>query len=387
DGTYLRLRTITGGWEIDFPSGEIHKFDSSGRLVQMRDRFNNAVNVTYGASSWTISDTTGRSHTVNLTNLAYYGQSVSSVVLAAFGGTTATYSFTYTQPAVPRSCMDDDPSTSKTITVPLLTRVTLPDASFYDMPQASYYLTQRAAPCTTLEYDVPFEGLLLNMTLPTRGKVEWTYGAYNFPAPLEGEDHPDPMWLTKTTGVKTRTLKFADGTVHGTWTYTQQLPGGQNAQESITQVSTPVGDRTDHYFKVGQDPDPLYGLPFSLLETPAGRTDVFRSSKVYDCTTSGTGCVLKRTLYLKYKTDSPFPGGPEFNPRVEARYTVFHDDGSRWISEDFTDFDGLGHHRTTTLSGNFPSGNAKTIYIGYNPTRGTYPGAFTMPAVTDPWVL
>lgn len=57
DGTYLRLRTVAGGgWEIDFPSGEIHKFDSDGRFVEMRDPFDNWMRVAYLPETWQISD-------------------------------------------------------------------------------------------------------------------------------------------------------------------------------------------------------------------------------------------------------------------------------------------------------------------------------------------
>lgn len=387
DGTYLRLRTLSSGWEIDFPHGETHRFDSSGRLTQIRDRHNNQVNVSYSASSWTISDSYGRSHVVHLTTVAHYSRAVSSVVLEAFADTAATYGFSYAQPEVPRSCLDNDPSTSKTLTLPLLTRVDLPDGSSYSMPQSSYDLTPSPGPCTALDYVVPFEGLLQNATLPTGGRVEWTYGAYNFPVPLEGEDAQAPQWLVKTTGVKARTLRLADGTIEGTWTYLQVLSGGQAALEAVTQVTSPLGDRTDYYFKVGDEVEALYGLPYSPLESPPGRPDFFRSTKVYDCTSNGSGCVLLRTTYLKYRTDSPFPGGPEFNARVEGSYTVFHDDGGRWMAVEHSDFDGLGHYRTTTTSGNFPGSNVKVRTIHFNPTRGTYPGSFVMVTPSQPWIL
>jgi len=97
DGTYLRLRQIAGGWEIDFPNGEIHKFDTAGRLVQMRDRFGNSASVIYGANSWTISDTHGRTHFVNLVSVPYYGKAVGSVNLAAFDGSRAIYTFRQSQ--------------------------------------------------------------------------------------------------------------------------------------------------------------------------------------------------------------------------------------------------------------------------------------------------
>src|SRR5262249_12724934 len=69
DGSYLRLKKIGAESEIEFPDGTIHHFQADGRISQMRDRFNNQVNIGYytdpttcsGASScWGISDSQGR---------------------------------------------------------------------------------------------------------------------------------------------------------------------------------------------------------------------------------------------------------------------------------------------------------------------------------------
>jgi len=255
------------------------------------------------------------------------------------------------------------------------------------MPVEDYY-TDFLGQCGEGTVAVPLQGLLEAVTLPVRGRIEWFYQPYYFPAPLEGEDPgQDPLWLQKTAGVWTRTLREAGGTVNGTWTYTQLLPGGQQAQESITQVTTPLGDRTDHYFRVGDDPDPAYGLPFSPLESAPGRPDLLRSTKVYDCGAGGTNCQLLRTTFVKYHTDSPFVGGPEFNARLEASARFFNDDGNRRATVDLSNFDGLGHYRAEALSGDFESGNARTTVSNFNPTRGTYPGSFVMPTPGEPWVL
>jgi hypothetical protein len=85
---------------------------------------------------------------------------VGSVVLKAFGGTQATYAFTYSQVQVPRACLDTDPETSSTLLLPLLTGVTLPDGSSWAMPTSSYNLTGSAAPCDALDYVAPLQGLL-----------------------------------------------------------------------------------------------------------------------------------------------------------------------------------------------------------------------------------
>lgn len=380
DGTYLRMRIIGGGREVDFPNGQIHKFDISGRLVQMRDRFGNSVNVAYGANTWTITDSQNRIHIVNLVSVPHYGQAIGSVVLGAFAGVQATYNFTYSNQTVYRSCLDTDAQTSLTIQLPLLTGVTLPYGS-YSMPVSNYHLGSPGGPCG-------IEGILKKITFPSLGSVEWEYTTYEFPAPLEGTDQQqDPPWLKMTAGVGERTLRDAAGAPIGTSTYSQALPGGQQATESITSVTTPLGDRTDHYFLVGDEPNALYGLPFSASESAPGRPDLLRSKKIYDCAVGGTNCQLRRTTYLKYRTDSPFTGGPEFNSRVEASSTIYHDDGGRWAAVDHSDFDGLGHYRTSVTSGNFDAANTRTQTTRYNPIRGTYPGSFTMVPVASPWVL
>lgn len=61
--------------------------------------------------------------------------------------------------------------------------------------------------------------------------------------------------------------------------------------------------------------------------------------------------------------------------------TRYHDDGARWAAVDYSDFDGLGHYRTATTSGNFGSGDVRSTTTTYNEANGTYPGSFVMPSV------
>ena len=388
DGTFLRLRQVASDWEVEFPSGEIHKFDSTGRLIEMRDRFTGWVHVAYTASSWTITDSEGRAHSVVLATVPNYGKAVSSLSLDAFGeGNTADYVFSYENTVVPRSCLDWDPLTSDTILLPLLTGVSLPEGMSFSMPLSSYYLeTDLGCPDSGAR-----QGLLQKVVLPTLGSIEWAFGPYYFPVPTDAspwEDFP-PTWLAAVTGVWSRTLRAAGGAVEGTWTYGQSLPQGSASLESITSVTTPLGDRTDHYFNIGQQTNVTYGLSFSPEETGAPqRSDLFRSTKVYDCDPGGVNCVLKRETFLKYATSSGDPANPfESNPRVEATMTRFVDDSNLWAAVDYGSYDGLGHFRSETTSGNFASGNSRTTTTNYNPNSGTYPGSFVLPAASAPWVL
>jgi hypothetical protein len=125
DGSYLRLTLNVQTnpdvrHRVDFPDGTGHEFlGTSGRLTEIRDRFDNVVRMAYASidcdsnpntpelcDQWTITDGHGatassRSHVITFANKsalysgANFKQVVRSVVLAAFGGATATYSFEY----------------------------------------------------------------------------------------------------------------------------------------------------------------------------------------------------------------------------------------------------------------------------------------------------
>jgi len=385
DGTYLRLRDIGGGFrELDFPSGETHRFDAAGRLVEAWDPFGNGYAITYLADSWTLLDTEGRIQTVQLTDVPNYGKAVSTLQLTAFGGATATYTFTYDSVQVPRSCLDDDANTSATLLLPLLTGVAMPHGMSYGVPLAGYYLVPESCPNGT-----PRQGLPQTVVLPTLGSVEWEFTRYEFPVPIELIDQEDdpPTWLSGVTGVWKRRLRRASGEVEGEWIYTQTLPFGSESEESITTVQTPLGDRSEHFFNVGKTQSLRYGLPYTPLSTHPVRNDLFLSNRVYDCDASGGNCAVKRSTYLKYRTDGPGLGLLELNPDVEASLTRFHDDSDRYAAVDFSDADGLGHFRQEVTSGNYGSGDVRSTFTAFNPSAGTYPGSFVPPPAGGPWIL
>ncbi len=130
-----------------------------------------------------------------------------------------------------------------------------------------------------------------------------------------------------------------------------------------------------------------YGLPLTR-HVPAvnGR---FLSSEVLQA-----GTTLKRSTYVTYERDSAgLRGGSEglsytdVNRRLQASRVIYHDDGGRFAEESLSDFDGLGHYRTTISSGNFSSGNDRTTRVNFNPSSGTYPGSFVLPPPSGPWIL
>jgi hypothetical protein len=392
DGTFLRLKQITGGWEIEFPSGEVHDFDSQGRLVLIRDQFYNWVSIVWAVdgNSWTVSDSEGRSHTVELVTVPHYGKAVQNLKLSAFGGTNqATYSFTYATPAVPRSCLDDYGSTTATVQLPILTAVSIPDGgSSYSFPLANYFL-QADPGCGT--DGAARQGLIGKLIFPTRGSVEWTYIPYLFPVPTDASPDSDfpPTWLSAVAGVGTRTLRSAADVAEGTWSYGQSLANGSASLESITSVTTPLGDKTEHYFNVGQTTSVTYGLSFTPLTTAIpDRSDLFLSTKTFDCDAGGTGCVLKRSTYVKYDAGVGDPSAPsDANPRIQATGTRFEGDSNRWAAVDYSDYDGLGHFRQETTSGTYEAGNIRTTTTNFNPDAGDYPGPDVLPGPNANWIL
>jgi hypothetical protein len=244
DGSYLRFRYVDVNTRaVDFPDGTIQTFSNWGgylwRLARIEDRFGNYVNVTYSldtegkTKSWTIKDQHGRTQTVNFITDTLYGRVVGSVVLSAFNGATATYTFNYNSLTIPAACPSTDPQKTQ-FQVPLLASVTLPDGSSYSMPSSDYYLDKSA--------DCRLPGVLKAITTPVLGRIEWTYGGYQFPTGT-GER----PWRSVSTGVYSRTLKNHSGTAVGTWTYTPALnpiPGGplQPGREAIRTVVTPLGE-------------------------------------------------------------------------------------------------------------------------------------------------
>lgn len=157
DGTYLRR--IAPEARVDFPDGTSRTFDT-GRLKRLEDPFGHALTIDYSSFNgtdpllWTLTDTHGRSHQIVFAKR--HGRTVlSEVRLESFGALPqAVYGFTYEDAELPRACNAPVTCSDGTacgdvsdVTVPLLTRVTLPDGSAYAMPAHRY--SKSTALCTT----------------------------------------------------------------------------------------------------------------------------------------------------------------------------------------------------------------------------------------------
>ena len=234
------------------------------------------------------------------------------------------------------------------------------------------------------------------MVLPTQGKIDWTWGEYQFPQRSEHIDlrvGAPVSWMrpfSRSAGVTQRAMTHQSGANAGTWKYTQKL---NNANESTTTVRDPQDHEAVHYFSVyscqpsfGQecpstDPEPTagwsyreYGLPFTRATQDATGTR-FLSTKAYEGLATGS---LKRTQYLRYETS-----GDKKNQRVASTRTVFADDGNRYADSDSSQWDGLGHYRSVVTSDNFPGSVTRTVHTQYNPGKSNT----VIPGADDAWIL
>ncbi len=348
DDTYLRFNLapagLPAGWKtIEFPSGLVHTFDGSNRLVTIADRSGNALAVSYAhAGEWDLTDTQGRTQKVFFRTAAPGLGQVDHLTVTAFGG-TATYSFTYADTTISRDHYDTDSCRSKQLTVPLLASVGLPDGSSYSM---SYMLQPNFVNGT---YTVP--GTLIGLVLPTFGRYDYTYGTYSFRHPRS--DVTPQIWVSTAEGVLSKTVTDVTGTVLGTWSYAQATRAGSSLDEQRTLVTSPLGHQTYHYFD-DNGGGWSEGLPFSpdLLDA-AGTHNL--STEVYQGAVSAG--VLRRRTYLRYTNDSQVSGNGSENSRVESEHTLYDDDGGRTADVDDSSFDGLGHYRAAATSGTFPGNN------------------------------
>jgi RHS repeat-associated protein len=401
DGSYLRLKVYASGFqEVEFPDGMVRKFDSTGMPIEIRDAFSNWLHITYMTQPyrWVLTDSQNRTHTLYFRNdLPQYAQVLDHVVLSAFGGTAATYQFTYGTQTIGRGCPNTDVQPplgqGSTVNVPFLTSVTLPDLSTFQMPLSSYI--------TALPTDgmcTPSAGNLLGITLPTLGRMEWTWQTFHFHGGSSGK-----IQLQSNPGVATRTMRNAAGTVLGTWTYTQ-FPAQPSftENEATTTVTDPLGNRIVNYFSAAVDASLTgwstyeYSLPFTHNTTlnVAPGVDLNLSRQTF---ASGSSVPL-RSEYVLYERD-PISTGPgptmyNTNRRPMRSRTVYEDDGT-YAGAVSSQFDGVGHYRSQDTEGSFPGSNVRHHFGNANPAQGTYvvnaaantASGFTPVPSSSPWAL
>jgi hypothetical protein len=439
DNTYFRTDSENGLRRIDHPDGTKHYFNATGELTAINDSFGNGVTVTtitnatvlaslqecrssesyHLTSAWQITDTDHRTHYVCWTDTPKYpkniygNQLVKRVVLEAPGNQKSVYEFHYSIPfnsaapdgrGVHRGCWSQLNNDDLYPNVPMLDRLDLPDGSFY---AATYNPT-----------DACSQGAIDSLTLPTGGRLQYTYRYYMVPSGTCGDSG---KWTTFSTGVSTR--QIVDGMTNPTWTYTTEYsapPGGShqcgehhesiiismpNPEEAIATVVTdptgasqkfwysvwPFGDASPHGFDYHE-----YSLPLNRL---VKKDDTFLSTETYNA--SGT---LLRTNYVAYEHDPTFCTGIDSDTwgmlthcldssrRVSKEQTLYEDDKNgttpRTSVTTYTDFDGFGHYRKSDRTGTFGSDGTRTSVQNYNPgtdARG-YRGSVFGIAAGDAWL-
>jgi len=405
DGSYLRMKDINATTKlVEFPDGTMQRFVvSSGTTAgtvyppdYIYHRFSapdangvptaNYVKIdTATANQWTITDTTGRSHTV-----AFQTGTNPDVVLtlAAFGGGTATYTLKRTTTELARPCHASN--TSVTQTVQLLSSVVLPLGETYSF---TYNNPALGSPCDNST------GTLLSATLPTLGAIQWKYKTLNF-------DWTAPDGLTNAVREKLVTVPGAGGTAatiqKTLYDYDPSQATGyaKTTVDSYAQPADAFPDvRTDSYFITADTEQ--FGLPFTtgtvtgISNPDSAVTGRFLSSLTYDCNpSSGCNTAAERAQFVRYEMDyvEPYdeahpnpnacvwntPCWKERNRRVASERTTYltdipaGDTSPKYAATDFSEFDGLGHYRKQKTAGNFASGNVKETYTNFNVSAGTY---------------
>ncbi len=432
DNTYLRLKEVSPTLNtVEFPDGIVHEFtefDEVWRVTRMLDPFGNSVTIGYTDSTWTISDSAGRSHTISLTkydNMVPYGISkgymVTQIDLAAAHGNRALYNLYYQERDVGEGCQSD--VFSDTFSVQLLTKVTMPAAPPYEM------LTTSGDPRYSLNCLSNGEsGAIEGVRLPTRGQVEWTYGVWDMTQNNErtwGQMTPWPQTITLGV-IERRTLK-ADGTLIGTWQYENELwpfndvGPDDKLRETRTYVKYPTGTCSTRFYDanpgylqgtpVQPDPGWAFGLPFSR-ESPQDEGRFLSATE--HTSTAGVirpfndrfecaGAVLRES-YVTYEHDTlpPLPFASwtatayqpwhDSNRRLKETATKYVDDNDNKRVAIYSDFDGFGNYRQTTTQSTFRtgqySGDTRTVVTNYNQhATNTYPSNWTTYPIGEPWLF
>lgn len=418
DDTYLRLCAAPANgtlerYTIEFPDGRVQTFeeiplaqrlsdwdDERFQVVRLEDRLGNWVTVDYARVgsklTWTIEDSVGRSHLVELSQVLVDGSDrwrADRATLQKFGGGTAAYALGYENGTIDRSCWSHPnlPGPTEFI-VPLLRELVLPtdgvppeQAERYRFPAYNSECTLPQTSGDPVRGDLP--GTLARLDLPTGGRLEWTYRDWAFFVPDAND--PARRLLRRSTGVGTKELLNASGLCEPgscEWLYE---PLTYSDHTRYTRVTSPEGDWTVHWFSqrrrvqgeglyVGWD----YGLPYSSESAHLDK-GLSLSQQIYEG--QGTNAVLRREIYVGYERDVLIPillaeeSWRNSNRRMLAERTLYYDDlvagVPRFTETVHQDFDGHGHYRQRHRSGNLVDPNQVPVHTeitAYNPDRGTY---------------
>jgi YD repeat-containing protein len=454
DGTYLRLRqidTLDRRREIDFPDGNMHVFerlvpaqgtwalsnDYTGgfwRLTSMRDARGNTATIQYQTTEdhsevWIVRDN-GREARVFFmpSPSTYFLKEVDFVELDSFGGERFRYVFNYESILIPPSVADtasdeEDPP----FAVRVLTGVTPKNLAGNEMLGNGYRML---APNGLPAYETSAQtaGVLTLLTLPTLGRIGWTYVARPFGDGSAPSTIHIPVMVTQRYVCDPVAGGPCGAGVAPTWTYgivlgdrpwcQAQCPTGPNPGPCVSgkprQVTAwmlePAGAGSEprmtvSYFssyRWANNPDgdtcPVngaiereYGLPFTRKATLGG---LFLSTEVrhgflpadfeawQNSPTPNTGAMpdtggrVRERTYVEYELDAE--GAADFNPRIRRTATYYPDDtgcnGAVCAKKtNHYDFDGYGHYRQASTDDNFGgTANYRTSFVKYTPSESNW---------------
>ncbi|HYI08173.1 MAG TPA: hypothetical protein VEK57_03795 [Thermoanaerobaculia bacterium] len=413
DRSFLRMKfdPATNTRIIEFPDGSVHTFapPSCGVGWWMPVRITNAhaanfLDISYvandvaGLVDWVLQDNHGRRHVVRFKPTNWDKGPhlvVDTVTLETFGGVEAVYKFHYTEKLVARPDWSENCfGYSQQAPVAVLDRIDLPvDPSVPSEEPTSYSFVYEQS---SFEAGLPGEA-----TLPTGGRIRWTWGEYQKPV----EHHTDVPFLAGSWGVVKRELFMPNAAAaHAAWEYVpilspheQELPHEDpRMREMRNLVTDPLGNRTASYFSVSVFDHEFwkaddYGKPFTRRYTDGdGRSlsEVVYPPGVTIVDTEPLKNAIRAT-YVRYVYEPRAEGrSGELQWRLESTRVIHYQGGTATpvvvsdVISDHTDYDGLGNFRTTTVRK--PSGgDAKTTTTAFNPDRLSRTAAFP---VNRPWV-
>ncbi|MGA8808309.1 MAG: hypothetical protein WB973_10565 [Thermoanaerobaculia bacterium] len=301
--------------------------------------------------------------------------------------------------SVARGCGNDPQPGSEfyqAATVPVLTRLTLPDSSSYSFT----YQTDSTA-CA--------QGAITSLQFPTGGTRKYQYHEYGIPGTT------CDSYLVATPRLESKSDFKAGETTSAaaTWTYATSYNGTVQvdalcpdssrplqkeflSEELQVAATSPEGHKSVHYFSIWptelrDNPNGFsawnYGYPLTSFSGKKNGTRYLSTEEYqYECLTT-CGQVLKRSSYLLYEGLDP---GPD-SPRATGSRTVFHDDGDKYVDTDSSDYDGYGHLRMSVTSSNFEGTAPRTVTTRYNSLSAANGRAAGQPGLligrNSPWIL
>jgi RHS repeat-associated protein len=335
-----------------------------------------------------------------------------------FNGSMATYDLEYDDITIYRSSQHNYvPGVPEEVAVSLLKMVEPPRTSEDELDPVEWrsYVMEYYLERDPNVADQP--GMIKKLSLPTGGGIkwdfqDWLYRTVAIPPGCTNETCYE-INVNVWAGVESKSLVDRSGATIATWSYRTELGDDQGQRpeslpcERQTIVTSPELNDTVYYFRAMAErpeyaPWPSlitwdYALPYTRrIADPVDGTR-FLSVDYYDGPSDTTSPIRIRSKYVRYHNDGEGDYYRHGNRHPAASLTIYWDDvidagtGTyRWASVESSDFDGLGHFRTSTTGGNFePNAAANTIQTttDFNPLRGTYPDTFVMPSAGVPWII